>query len=66
MVPDGYGNWHLVNLNDVALALELEPRAPLVVVFTLFTRRNPNDGQVIAPSAQILEKSNFDPRKPTR
>ncbi|GLH06117.1 Phospholipase A1 1 [Gryllus bimaculatus] len=43
------------------------PREVIDTKFVLYTRRNPNEGQVMrARSDSSIRKSNFDPKKPTK
>jgi len=70
LVPDDQGKLHLVDLNPIKLAnVEPEPafNAEADVIFTLFTRANPTNGQVIIiNNAASLAASNFNPANPTR
>lgn len=66
MVPDGEGNFKLVNKNE-----DPEPEAFFDAVqdtvFILFTRRNPTQGDILTLGNDgSLTGSNFNPAHPTR
>ncbi|XP_053685619.1 pancreatic triacylglycerol lipase-like [Sabethes cyaneus] len=70
VVYDANGNLHLVNPNLYTVVdAEVEPRfnADTDIIFRLFTRSNPNEGQVLGwndPSS--VQNSHFNPAHPTR
>ncbi|XP_058840116.1 pancreatic triacylglycerol lipase-like [Topomyia yanbarensis] len=70
LVSDANGNLHLVNPNPyTVIDAELEPffNAETDIVFRLFTRSNPNDGQVLFwNDPGSVHNSNFNPAHPTR
>ncbi|XP_062555872.1 phospholipase A1 member A-like [Armigeres subalbatus] len=73
LVPNANGHLHLVNTNPYNLA-EVDPTEPEVhfnpetdIIFTLFTRSNPTQGQVLQiNNAGSITGSNFNPAHPTR
>ncbi|XP_058839266.1 pancreatic triacylglycerol lipase-like [Topomyia yanbarensis] len=70
LVSDANGNLHLVNPNPyTVIDAELEPffNAETDIVFRLFTRSNPNNGQVLFwNDPASVQNSNFNPAHPTR
>lgn len=67
LVPDSDGKMHLVDINSVDVELEPLFNAFNDVVFRLWTRSNPNEGQIIPIyNDEQLATSNFNPNLPTR
>lgn len=63
-VPDGNGKWEWVNVNT-ALGMNFDSHGD--VQFWLFTRRNPQDGQLLKFQDQrSLSQSFFNKNRPTR
>lgn len=67
LVPDEHMQLRLMNLKDVEFQMNLDNRGSFNVVFRLYTRENPKEGEIIVPGdAESLAKSNFNPNNPTR
>lgn len=66
MVPDADGNFKLVNLNQPPEIDNLfVPHDD--IIFTVFTARNPTEGQVIRwNDPESVRNSNFNVQNPTR
>lgn len=64
-VPDRDGNFYWQDLNDMGVQPLFDSDND--VVFTLFTRKNPEVGQtIIYRSLTSIEESNYDKTKPLR
>lgn len=66
IIPDGNGNLHLADLNDMHEAIEPAFDAWKDVKFTLHTRSNRNGQQIGLNNAGQLGSSHFNSGHPTR
>lgn len=67
MVPDYNGHMHLVDINSIDMDAEPAFNAPADVIFRLWTRQNPDAGQIIGlRNAPDLVGSNFVASRQTR
>lgn len=66
LIPDGDGNMHLVDINQVQTEIEPFFNAETDTGFLLFTRSNPTAAQRVTWTAASISNSNFNTAHPVR
>jgi pimeloyl-ACP methyl ester carboxylesterase len=66
MIPDEEGKLHVIDLNPVEDVVEPAFNPETDTRFVLFTRSNPNSGQVLTTNADNIRNSNFNSAWPVR
>jgi pancreatic triacylglycerol lipase len=66
LVPDTNGRMHLYDLNPIELEVEPAFDALNDVIFLLFTRRNPTEGQRISFDMDTVRNSNWNSQNQAR